>query len=641
MTPPPRRRRRHAQPVSVRRSLYEWSAMALLLSASTVGVVLFGAVRNWSAGSLMVLVFLGGFLFLLRPFLDRDLSELRIPPGGLLSLMFLLYAGILMPLASVPYEAKVELLKIGSYIVAYWAWTELASRYRRWRILLGIPLFLGTLVALYAIIQHVQGSNMVLNMERHAQYEMRASGTFMAPAHLGAFLGTLLCLAACLIPMHAAGPMLRLLAGYGFILFLPVLFLSESRSGWVGATVGLSVVALLLLWRKSLRAFCIALVAIPLIVGALVGGLWAVSPMFKERVSSALAVEGTAGHRIAMWQDTWQMIQDKPVLGHGPGSYRWLYPKYQSWQADRWLRYAHNEYLHLWAEYGLVGLLLMTAILGTVIARCLWVYRRIERGRDACLLAGFLGALCAALAHAMFDFNLHVFALVHLLVLFGGVTMGGLFSSGNLKVRAVPFAVWGLVGALAGLAVLVSALVSLQFTASAALVRLGEAKEPQVDVRSMTIEERARSNYKRAARMDSSNWVPHLELGDIARREAFWIRDPVYREEKAREALAHYQRARELNAFDMNVVYGIGRCWLLLGDREKSLDYLQRAVDNWPTNLFYARQLGLQLREAGRLEEALAVFHTARRLAPQDTMVLTNIRLLEQQLQPRAEPATP
>ncbi len=641
MPAPQRRRRRHTLPVSTRRSIYEWVAILLLLSASTVGVVLFGAVKNWSAGSLMVLVYLGAFLYVLRPFLDRELAEWKVPPGGWMFLLFLLYALILYPFAPVAHEARFEILKIGSYVVAFWAWTEWASRYRRWRILLGILLFLGMLIVLYAIVQHMRGSTMVLHMERHEQYGMRASGTFRAPALFGAYLGTLLCLAACIVPMRVAGPLLRLLAGYVFIIALPVLFLSESRSGWVGAVTGLSVFVLMVVWRRSVRAFLIALVALPLIFGSLFGALWATSPMFKQRLHDALAIEGTAGHRILMWEDTWDMIRDRPLFGHGVGNYRWTHIPYKTWTEDMWLDFAHNDYLHLWADYGLVGFFLMMLVFGAVVVRCLFLYRRLERERDVYLVAGFMGAIAAALGHAMFDFNLHIFSLCHFLILFGGVTMGGLFASGALKARKPSLFVWMPVAALAGVACLVAAVLSLQAGVSGALVRVGEEKVSRINLHTMRLYDEARADFTRAARIDPSYWLAHLELGDLARREAFWIRDPEYREEKVREALAHYKRAYAHNPLDMNVVYGIGRSWFMAGEEEKSLDYLRRTVEYWPSNMFYARQLGLQLRQMGRLEEALAAFEYARTIDSRDPVVQLNIRLIQRDLARRQTQDTP
>ncbi len=619
----------------MQRSIYEWVAIALLLSASTVGVVLFGAVRNWSAGSLMVLVYAGIALVLLRPLLDRALTDLRIPPGSLPLLAFLVYTAFLLPSAAVPYEARIELLKIGSYLGAYWAWTELSSRYQRWRFLLGIPLLVGTFVALYALVQHAQGSTMVLNMARPEQYEMRASGTFMAPTHFAAYLGTMLCLAACLIPMKSAGFTLRLLAGYGMIIFLPLLFLSHSRSGWVGATMGLSVVVWMTYLRRSIWGFIISLVAVPAAFGGVFAALWNLSPIFRNRVHEGLQVRGTAAHRIDMWRDTWVMIQDKLLIGHGPGSYRWVYPPYKTWTADRWLRYAHNEYLHLWAEYGLIGLVIMTLVFGVVLIGLIWKYRRIERDRDAGLVAGFTGAVCAALGHAVFDFNLHVFSLCHVLVLFGGVTMGCLFADRELKARSAPLL---LVRTACGVAVLMAlwaGAVSFQAAASGAWTRLGEDKAERVDLRTMTLLNEAESYFLRAVWIDPANWLPYLELGDATRRRAFWILDPEYKEEKAREALAWYEKAYERNLLDMNVVYGMGRCWFMLGDEEQSLAYLRRTTEYWPANFFYIKQLGLQLRQMGRTEEARDAFLKARAIDSADPVVRTNLRLLEEELQTR------
>ncbi len=624
-------------PISIRRSLYEWSAIVLLLSASTLGVVIFGTVRHWSAGLLMVLVFTGIALYLARPFFNRTQKDFRFPPGSLLFGVMILYTAALIPFAAVPYEAKVELLKIASYAGAYLAWTELGSRYKRWRFLLGIPLLVGTLIALYALVLHVQESTMVLTMERHEQYGMRASGTFMAPAHFGAYMGTMICLAITMALTPAAGAFLRTLSVYGLILFFPALFLSGSRSGWVGTMLGVPVILLLMAWRKSMRLFMVALIAFPLTAGAMLGALWFSSPMFQERVESAVKVEGTAAWRLIAWQDTLEMIKDKPVFGHGPGSYRWLYPPYQSWDGFRWLRYAHNEYLHLTAEYGLAGFAVMSLLILTILGRCLVLYRNAETDKDAFLIAGFTGALMAALGHAFFDFNLHVFSLVHLLVLFGGVAMAGFFTSGALKTRKLSLRIWAVPGVVLLIASLAAVIGSLQVGLSNAMTRLAQDKKERIDPATMRLTGEAGKLYERAMRIDQSNWVPFLELGNISRREAFWIRDPQERKRKVEEAMAYYKRAIERNPFDMNAVYGMGRCWYLLGDEELSLEYLQRAVRFWPTHTFYAKQLGLQLREMGRIEEALEAFERAARIAPGDRMIQINLRTLRRKLDRKAE----
>ncbi len=607
--------------------------MILLLLPATVGIVLFGAVRAWSMGSIMVFVFLGIALYLLRPILDRQINELRVPPGGLLLLVMMLYTAISIPLASVPYEAKIELLKLASYVGAYWAWTEWASRFGRWRILMFVPLFLGALVALYAIVQHVQGSNMVLNMPRHEQYGMRASGTFRAPAYLGAYMGTMICMALGLLLMPAAGAFLRIFSGYSILLCLPVLYLSESRSGWVGTALGVPVVLLLIMARKSVRAFLITLIALPLLGGALLGGVWAASPMFQQRIQEAINVEGSAGWRIDTWRDTLVMIQDAPILGFGPGSYRWRYSPYQTWETNIWVDYTHNEYLQLWSEYGLVGLIIMLLVVASILYHCLRSFFKAELSRDICLTAGFVGAVVAALGHAIFDFNLHVLSLVHLLVLFGGVTMGGLCRSDLISTHALPAkARWWLyvpLLMLTGWALLVS----LQYAVAGSLVRLAEDDVENVNLLASDPYGVAERKYRMAARIDPGFWEPHLHLGDLQRRRAFWIREPELKEQKLQQALAYYYRAHALNPYDMNPVYGLGRTHFLLGNEELSLQYLRRTVEHAPMFTFFHIQFGLQLRQMGYYEEALEMFTRARRAgAGREPVVRSNIRWLNQQL---------
>ncbi len=607
--------------------------MVLLLLPATVGIVLFGAVRPWSMGSILVFVFIGIALYLLRPILNQHVSELRIPPGGLLFLVMMLYTALSMPIASVPYEARIALLKLASYVGAYWAWTEWASRFGRWRILLFVPLLLGTLVALYAIVQHVQGSNMVLNMPRHEQYGMRASGTFRAPAYMGAYMGTIICLALSLMLMPAAGAFLRIFSGYSLLLCFPVLYLSESRSGWVGTVLGVPVVLLLIMARKSMRAFLITLIALPLLGGAVLGSVWAASPMFQQRIQEAINAEGSAGWRLDTWRDTMVMIQDAPILGFGPGSYKWRYSPYQTWETNIWVDYTHNEYLQLWAEYGLVGLIIMLLIVGSIVYHCLRSYLKAELSRDICLTAGFLGALVAALGHAIFDFNLHVLSLVHLLVLYGGVTMGGLCRSGLIQTRELPqTARWWL--QLPLLVLTCWALVaSLQHAVAGTMVRLAEDDIKNVNLLAPDPYGVAERRMRIAARMDPGFWEPHLQLGDLQRRRAFWIREPELREQKLQQALAHYYRAHSLNPYDMNPVYGLGRTHFLLGNEELSLQYLHRTVEHAPMFTFFHIQFGLQLRQMGYYEEALEMFIRARRAgAGQEPVVRSNIRWLQQQL---------
>lgn len=583
-------------------------------------------------GGVLVFVFLGAALFFLRPLLDRQLSELRIPPGGGLFLLMLLYAGMSIPFASVPYEAKIECLKLTSYVGAYLAWTEFSSRFGRWRIILFIVLFVATLVALYALIMHVRGSTMVLNMPRHEQYGMRASGTFRAPALMGAYMGSAICIALALMLTPTAGWFIRIFSGYSLLMCLPALYLSGSRSGWFGTMLGMPVVLLLLMSKKSLKAFLLTLIGFPIAALGVLALLWFSDPMFYERVSEGLNVEGSASWRIDTWKDTWVMIQDAPVWGFGPGSYRWRYSPYQSWLSNMWVDFAHNDYLHLWADYGIVGVVIMTLLVLVVMIRCLLMLKRTEMSRDVGLLAGFMGTLVAALGHAVFDFNLHIISLVHVVILMGGVTMGTCFRSGLLKPRMLPYAVSCVVGGAAVLGMIAAAFMAFQVAASGALVRLAQDKIDDIDLFALNPFAEVQQMYRSAIQINPGDWMPYLEMGDTYRRRAVWIRDREYRRELYEQALGYYRLAYERNRYDMNVLYGIGRSLYFLDQPDESLMYLRRVVTHTPTHYFFTRQFGVQLREMGLYEEALAMFEQAHRSGGwQDPVVRSNLRWLREQ----------
>jgi hypothetical protein len=308
-----------------------------------------------------------------------------------------------------------------------------------------------------------------------------------------------------------------------------------------------------------------------------------------------------------------------------------VYPPYKSWWEHRWLDYAHNEFLHMMADYGLFGFALLGLALLAMMIRLLIHFHRMERGRDASLTAGFLAAVCAGLAHAFFDFNLHVFSIVHTLVLFGGVTMAGLYTSDVMKSTFMTRARWLLITLPLVFLSVVAVVCSVRITASGAATRLAEARLKTVSIQNPDLFKASRTLYLRAAAIDSGFWIPYLELGNLSRREAFWRRGPDDKRAKAEEALGYYTQALQRNPRDSDVLFGLGKTHYLLGADDTSVDYLRQAIAHWPTHLYYARELGLQLRAMGRDEEALEAFRYAATLQP-DSVVRLNIQQLERRL---------
>ncbi|MBN1269146.1 MAG: O-antigen ligase family protein [Kiritimatiellae bacterium] len=578
--------------------------IALLGAASFLGIGYFGGVGMEFGGLLMAAVFAGSALCFTRPLLAAELRRLQVPPGGWAALCMAVFGLAMIPFSKVPYESRIEFLKLASYVAAYWAWTEIAAWHKRWRYLLGALIFVAALITWYAIIQHGQGARMVLYMERPETYGMRASGTYICPNHFAHLLEMVLCMGLALALMPAAGAVLRVVAWYGVLLFLPVLFLTQSRSGWLGAAVGVTTTLALMAWRRSRKLFGTVLVALPLAVAVLAVAAWFLSPMVRERVAGAMlsAPDGAVSARLQMWKDTVAMVRDAPLFGHGPGVYRWLYDHYKSHNLPFWFTHAHNEYLHAAAEYGLAGVLLFAIVLAGAAGRLLLLVRRVGREKDAFLIAGFLGAVAASLVHAVFDFNLHIFANTHVLVLLGGVVAAGLYASGDLKAREIrapaAYIVWGGPAAVA----LVLALSAVRTTAGYDLKELAERQEARIEL------DRALTWYRRAAAVDPGYWEAHLGAAEVLTTLGFWNLDEEAGREQARQALAAYERAQARNPLDMDNLLGKAKAYSILGEQEKALATLRLAVDFAPNERVYREELEKELLSAGRPQEAARVY---------------------------------
>ncbi len=141
--------------------------------------------------------------------------------------------------------------------------------------------------------------------------------------------------------------------------------------------------------------------------------------------------------RWAMWQAAIGMIRDRPLLGHGVNTFMANYLAY--WVGgERQPRYAHNCYLQVAAETGLLGLAAFVALLGLLFARLLRslpapdAVRRAWRGQAPArpalqapiLMLGLVGGLVAFAVQAAIDTNFYSLRQAALFWTLAGVAIG-------------------------------------------------------------------------------------------------------------------------------------------------------------------------------------------------------------------------
>jgi O-antigen ligase len=219
----------------------------------------------------------------------------------------------------------------------------------------------------------------------------------------------------------------RLLLGAAALLLLgQLVFLQVGRSGQVMFAI-LVLVAALRALRGSQRVLAVA--AVP----ALAAVAFVLSPLMQSRFETAWrevahaasAADYTSmGIRVVMWQNSVELVRARPLLGYGLGG---VEPAYAALVKDResgWKATVtgdpHNQFLALWIEGGLVGLLAFLFFLSRVATQ-----PAPEPWRSVAL--ALLAAWCAT---SMVSSHFQTFNEGHLIVLFLGVFLAPVLAHG-------------------------------------------------------------------------------------------------------------------------------------------------------------------------------------------------------------------
>jgi O-antigen ligase len=171
------------------------------------------------------------------------------------------------------------------------------------------------------------------------------------------------------------------------------LALTFTRNAWVGACVGVGLLFLM----RDLRLFGLVPVVAALFIAL-------APPAITERAYSMFDLnDPTNRDRLAMVQAGTAVIKRYPLTGVGPNVMPEIYPTFRTAAAvEQTPPHLHNVPLQIAAERGLPAL----AVWGWfVVTAIVTLWRSFRRDRARYLAAAGLGALAAALAAGLFEYN--------------------------------------------------------------------------------------------------------------------------------------------------------------------------------------------------------------------------------------------
>lgn len=185
-----------------------------------------------------------------------------------------------------------------------------------------------------------------------------------------------------------------------------VLFLNPGRGAQLALMSGMVVLAFLLTPKNVRWVGVISAIL-------LIGGVTYQSDLAKQRFEQATHEAKTAGTdkhtsvglRINAWKAGLSLWSERPLIGHGVGSYQYLMKTEKSemvggCEDNPVCLQPHNQYVMFLAEQGIIGLLLFLALIGTI------VWPAVKSKHIAANLSASVG--CAFAVHSAFDSGLRM-----------------------------------------------------------------------------------------------------------------------------------------------------------------------------------------------------------------------------------------
>ncbi|MEA2208192.1 MAG: hypothetical protein QOF54_669 [Solirubrobacteraceae bacterium] len=313
-------------------------------------------------------------------------------------LLFLAWNAISVTWSDSSSEALTSVMRYGlnAFLLPI-AYTAVRSRRDAIRILAAIVIG-ATIAALSAIASPPPPESAIYG---------RAAGTVGDPNELAAALLVGLAIAVAFAVNRHISVAFRALAGCSAALCLTGILISLSRGGLLG--VGCAMVIAILVggrWRARVLALAGFLAVLAVGYFAFVASLPA-----KQRVLDVGAEGGTG--RLDLWTVGLRMIEAHPLNGIGSGQFPISSVHYLLRpgliQSGAFIlstpKVAHNTYLNVTAELGLVGGILFVGLIAFCVGCALVAIRRVTRAGDECmeiLMRGFVVAIGGYLVTLLF-----------------------------------------------------------------------------------------------------------------------------------------------------------------------------------------------------------------------------------------------
>jgi O-antigen ligase/tetratricopeptide (TPR) repeat protein len=458
----------------------------------------FGTVEQWSMTVMEAMSFLALLLLLLGNIRSKgDLYEI---PGIVPLVLFLAYVlmqlvplpagvvGFLSPKTHAMYAETVaaagppgwipltigkkatlmEFFRIAAGGAVYVLTVQLLWRRRLLRKTIFVVVVFSSCLAFLGILQHILSGDRIFWL-REIPDDASPFGPFVNRNHYAGLMEMVFPLGLGLLlfygPRSGDGSLHRKISdifshersgNHILMLFCAVLiatsvFVSLSRGGIASMCLSMAFFVWFLGRGTAGRRF--GVIAFVIVLTALSAGWFGWEAVFERFGGTITGGGGVVASRPTIWKDSLEIIKDFPLIGSGLGSFALIYPMYRSFSGFSVATHAHNDYVELLSEGGIIAFLLAGWFIFSVLFGSYASLRRRNVANSAHVFIGCVTGVVAMLIHSLADFNLHIGANgMYFFFLLGLVVSSGRAGSGvdgtRLKKSGVPLRAVGVTAAV-------------------------------------------------------------------------------------------------------------------------------------------------------------------------------------------------
>ena len=344
-------------------------------------------------------------------------SGLSVPKTALALCLtlFWLWLAISLSWSLAPSISVINFWWVGSLVLVFWLYTLTPDRDALWSHAAAIILVLGIVLALMGIYQVL-----VLEQQARSVFETRNThAAFLNLVALPASAYFLLLMADKGAPRHFPG----LLGVVLYILFFAI-FMTASRGATLSLFLSMSVLVALSMRYLPKRGVVVLLL--------LMAAAFLSTEISHGELGERLPQLAQDSARRVIWESSWNLLKASPWQGIGLGLFYLAYPPYRNPVDNSGGFFAHNDYLQIWIETGLPGLLLLLAVLFAalwLLVRTLSVKTMSKSTRIE--LTGLFCGLLAVAGQSFVDFNLYILSIM----MISGLVMGRFHQLANRELK--------------------------------------------------------------------------------------------------------------------------------------------------------------------------------------------------------------